>query len=62
MLERFSDLMRQSHGRVVMDASLTTSTVRYHRLLAEAICDAGCSSGQALRRPPKRGSDMAPVS
>lgn len=48
MLESFSDLLRQSRGRVVMDASLTTSTVRYHLLLAEAICKRNANQARVL--------------
>lgn len=48
MLESFSDLMRQSRGRVVMDASLTTSTIRYHLLLAEAICKRNANQARVV--------------
>lgn len=48
MLESFSDLLRQSRGRVVMDESLTTSTVRYHLMLAEAICKRNANQARVV--------------
>lgn len=39
MIESFGDLLRQSRMRVAMEPPLTSRTVRYHLLIAEAILE-----------------------
>jgi GntR family transcriptional repressor for pyruvate dehydrogenase complex len=39
MIEGFSELLHQSRMRVAMEPALTKRTVRYHLLIAEAICE-----------------------
>jgi len=48
MIESFSELLRQSRRRVVMEPGLTTRTVRYHLLLAETICKRNAAQARLL--------------
>lgn len=48
MIESFSDLLLQSRQRVAMEPGLTRRTVRYHLLLAEAICERNAGQARLL--------------
>jgi GntR family transcriptional regulator, transcriptional repressor for pyruvate dehydrogenase complex len=48
MIEGFNDLLQQSRRRVAMEPGLTKRTVRYHLLLAEAICERNAGQARLL--------------
>jgi GntR family transcriptional regulator, transcriptional repressor for pyruvate dehydrogenase complex len=48
MIEGFNDLLLQSRMRVAMEPALTKRTVRYHLLLAEAICERNAGQARLL--------------